>query len=203
MQPDIQLPPLFDRRFPSIRIHHERRVNQVAVLLEQPRHAVRVAGLLVGGKRGDDVVLRHDAFLLQTDEVGEHRGGLPLHVNGAAPVEPALPLGELKWIERPVLAPGFDHVKMSDEQDSSAHTSTAQTHDDVRLLRMSRRGQQIHVSGQESGSERPRGHRLRRARRAMRLRRVDRHEFAEDVATEGLNLLWRSRYRWRLSVRAD
>ena len=43
---------------PGIGVEHERRVDQVAVVLEQPIDTIRLATFLVGGERQDEVAIR-------------------------------------------------------------------------------------------------------------------------------------------------
>src|SRR5262249_10566627 len=59
----------------SIEIDHELRVDELAMLLQQKRGAVRIAaGFLVRGEGGDDVALGHEPLALQANERLEQRG---------------------------------------------------------------------------------------------------------------------------------
>ena len=102
-----------------IRVEREFGIDQVAVIFQQPIHAVRLSALLIGGERQDDVAVRDIAFLLQTNEIGDGNGIGFLHVLGAAPIEIAVLFHEFERIGGPILAPRLDHVEVTDDQNGA------------------------------------------------------------------------------------
>src|SRR5215467_10779346 len=67
-------------------------VDQRAMLLEEPGHAIMPAPFFVGSQRHDQVAIGHEAFLAVTDQVGDERRGHRLVVRRAATVEVAVSL---------------------------------------------------------------------------------------------------------------
>jgi hypothetical protein len=61
-------------------------INQLAVVLRQPIHAVERPALLIGGEGDDDVAVRDVAFLLHPEDVGHEDRRHRLVVGGPASV---------------------------------------------------------------------------------------------------------------------
>src|SRR5579864_4660818 len=114
-------------------IEHKFRVNQIAMILDQPIRAVEIAALFVGGKGENDVAIRDIIFLLKTKQSGDHDGVTIFHVLSAASVEISVLLDELERVGSPVLAARLNHVEMSNEQDRFVRTRSVQAHDQVLL----------------------------------------------------------------------
>src|SRR5262249_41875689 len=99
-------------------VQRELRVDQLAVVLEQPADAVfvAVADFLVGGQRENEVAVGAIALLFEADEGGDQGGGHVFVVGGAAGVEVAVLLDELIGIGGPVLAFSFYYVDVGEEE---------------------------------------------------------------------------------------
>src|SRR6266702_1291404 len=119
--------------FARVQIDAIFRVNPVAMLVQQPVNSVERATLLIGGQRKNQVAVRQIAFFFQADEIGNENGVAVLHVLGSAAVKVAVFLDEFEGIGGPVLAVRFDDVKVPDEQDGLAISSSAQTNDEILL----------------------------------------------------------------------
>ena len=111
----------------AVVVEHKLGIDQFAVVLDQPIHAVRGAALFIGGQRQDDVAVRHEAFLLEADQGRDHDGIAVLHVLRAPAVVVTIFLHELKGVGGPVLAPGLNHVEVSDQQHRLVLAAAVQT----------------------------------------------------------------------------
>ena len=74
----------------GIGVEAEFGVDQVAMVLDQPVHAVRISVFFVRGEGHDDVAVRLPALLLPANHVGGEDGVAVLHVLGTAAVEVAV-----------------------------------------------------------------------------------------------------------------
>src|SRR5271169_579691 len=84
---------------PTTLIETELRFDQLALVFDQPLNTVVwAASLFVGSKRYDDVPVRPESFAFVADEVGDPDGCLRFVVTGAAAIEIAIFLDELKRI---------------------------------------------------------------------------------------------------------
>ena len=121
---------MFEVYASGIGIENERCFNQVAVVLQQPVNAIRLAPLLVGGKRQDEIAVRLIALLLKANECGHQDGVTLLHVLGATPVEVAVLLDKLKWIGGPIRAQRLNYVEVTDKENwlSPARPMNARYH---------------------------------------------------------------------------
>ena len=103
---------------PAALVQRQFRVDQFAMILEQPIDAVvGAAAFFVGGERHDDVAVGLETLSLVANQVRDPDGRLRLVVAGAASVEEAVLFGELKRIHAPVFALGFDNVGVGEEQE--------------------------------------------------------------------------------------
>ena len=131
---------------PAAFIQGQFRVDQVAVVFEQPVDAVvRAAAFFISSERDDDVAVGLESFLLILDKVGDPHRGLGFIVAGAAPVKKAILLDELKWIRAPVFALGFDNVDMCEEKNRLARAGAMITNDKVALFRNGAAGENVGV----------------------------------------------------------
>ena len=116
-------------------IERKFRVNQFAVILDEPLDAVvRPATLFIGGERDNDVAIRLEAFLLVEDQIREPNRGLRLVVAGPAAVEISVLLDELEGVHAPVGAQGLDDVGVREQQDRLKLAGTVVADHEVRLL---------------------------------------------------------------------
>ena len=143
----------------AVGIDHELRIDQVAVVLDEPVRAVAAAALLVGGEREDDVAVGLVALLLHAQQRCHHDGIVALHVRGATAVEVAVLLGELEGIEVPVLAVRLDDIDVPDQQHRLVLACAVQAHDQVLLLGVLG-AEHRHVGRREAGVAEALGHRL-------------------------------------------
>jgi hypothetical protein len=157
-------------------VHRVRRVDQRAVLRQQELDAVRVAPLLVGRQREDQVAVGRPPLALVAQQVGDEHRRHRLVVGGAAAQEVAVLLVQHERVARPVGAVGRHHVEVRQQQDrlrrgASRAAAAAVAHDQVALGRLAGRHQQLHVARREAGRAEATRHRLRGARRGAH--RVD------------------------------
>ena len=101
----------------GIGIDDERRIDQVAMIVDQPRCAVEFAAFFIGGERQDQIALRLVALAVKAQEGEDQRGVGVLHVLRAAAVEVAVLLDKLKGIGVPVGGERLDHVDVAEEED--------------------------------------------------------------------------------------
>jgi len=106
----------------------EFRIDQVAMVRQQPAHAVvrRIRQLLVGGQRQDDVAVGPERLLDVADQVGDEDRRHRLVVDDAA-------VDELERVGVPVLAPRFHHVEMGKQEERPARAGAAQPRHQVAL----------------------------------------------------------------------
>ncbi len=159
-------------------------VDQRAMLLEQVGHTVERRGddLLVAGQRHDDVAPGHPPLLLEADQVVDVAGRMRLVVDHPASVVEAVLLHELERVARPVLAPGFDHVQVRQQQQRPLLAGAFQANHQVALGRAAGRHDQAHLGIAVARLLQACRHRGGRDRATARgVRRVDFHELLEDV----------------------
>ena len=113
----------------AIVIQNKFRIDQLAMVLQQPVSAIRLAAFFVGGEREDNVAVGDEAFLLHPDQRRDHDRVAVFHVLGAAAVVVAVLLHELKRVGGPVFAAGFDYVEMSDQKKRLVLAGTVQPDD--------------------------------------------------------------------------
>ena len=145
-------------------VQAELRLDQRAMIVDQPRDAVVVAAFFIRGERDDDVALGLQAFLSIADQVGDEDRGHRLVVGGAAAVVVAVALDELERIEigRPVFLVRLDDVEMREQQQRLLRAVTTQPRDEIALLRVARRHEDAHVFLRKSCGNESRSHRARR-----------------------------------------
>jgi hypothetical protein len=97
--------------------------------------AVRTAAFFIGCERDDDVAVGLKPFLLIANQVGNPQGGLCLVVTRAPAVKITLLLGELKRLQGPVFALGFNDIGMREKQDGFAGASAVIADDQIAFLR--------------------------------------------------------------------
>src|ERR1035437_6622395 len=68
----------------------ELRVDEVAVLFDEPIGAVGGAAFLIGGEGEDEIARGLEVFALHTQEGGDEGGVVALHVGSSASVEVAV-----------------------------------------------------------------------------------------------------------------
>jgi hypothetical protein len=157
------------------------RVDQVAVVLQEPRRPVGIAPrLLVGGEGDDDVPRRLEALPPQPHQgLGQGRVAV-LHVDRAPAIEEAILLRQREGIDRPVLGAGLHHVEVADEQDRPALALARVADHQIALGRLVIGRQEQRVGPREASGEKARADRLGRRRRAVGVRGVGLHQVLED-----------------------
>src|SRR5215472_3936586 len=99
---------------------------------EEPVHTIEgPAALFIGGERDDDVAIGLEPLFFILNQVGEPDGGLGFVVAGAAAVEIAVALVELKRVHAPVFALGFYHVGMGEQENGLQLAGSAITNDKI------------------------------------------------------------------------
>src|SRR5580693_958670 len=102
---------------PSTLVEREVSVNQVAVILDKPVHAVVwAAALLISSERYDDVAVGFETLPLHPDQGCDPDRSLRLIVTGAAAIEITILLVEDERVYGPVLALSLDHVGVGQKQ---------------------------------------------------------------------------------------
>jgi hypothetical protein len=138
---------------PAAFVETKFRVDQVAMILDEPGNAVEWASpLFVGGEGDDDVAVRNEALFFELDEVGEPDGGLRLVIPGTAAVKVAVFFVELERIHAPVFALGFDDVYVREEKKRLAFAGAVIVNDDIFFLGTGAAEEDIGI-GKASGSE--------------------------------------------------
>ncbi len=162
----------------GVEVDHVASVEPLASVGQQPGGAVRVAAFLVVGEHSDDVAIGDVPLAPEADQVGHQAGDLVFDVDGAAAVEPAVPLGEREGVHRPILPSGLYHIEVGQEEDRPGPAAAAQPDYQVLMLRM--RSGELHIPGGKAGGGEPACERLRGAGGARVLGRVDRHQLGQD-----------------------
>src|SRR5262249_18113064 len=110
-------------------------LDERAVILEQPVHAVVGApAFLVGGERDDQVARGLPRFALIANQIGEPDGGLRLVVARAAAVEESALLVELEGIHGPVGAAGLYPRQGGGRQERTPGARAAVADDHIHLV---------------------------------------------------------------------
>src|SRR5215468_303838 len=109
-------------------------INQIAMVRDQPLHAVGLPTFFVGSERQNQVAGGNPAFLFESQKVCYKYGVALLDVRGAATVEEAIDLIELERIHGPVFAQCFDNIQVAEKQNGLALPAPMQAHHDVLLV---------------------------------------------------------------------
>ena len=164
----------------AIGVEDEVGVDEFALVLQKPIHAVGLAAFFVRGEGEDNVTVRDVTFLLKADERGAHDGVAVFHVLGATAVEVSVFLNELKGIGGPVFAAGLDHVEVTDKQDGLVLSGAVQARDHVLLAVVG--ANDLDVTGGEPGVAETLRHRLGGGGHiADRIGGIDFDQLLEDV----------------------
>ncbi|MDT4843942.1 hypothetical protein FQZ97_778810 [compost metagenome] len=161
----------------------ELGLQQLGLVVDEPEGAVaqRVAALLVGRERQDDVALGLEAFLLELPQHGDQRRGHGLVVDGAARREVAAGFLQLEGVGLPVFAAGLDHVDVGQQQQRLLAAVALEAQHQVPLLREGL--EDLDVAGREARVDQPFFHGPRRDRVvAHRVGGVDLDQFLVDLA---------------------
>ena len=153
--------------------------------LQQPRNAAGIpACFLVGREGGNDVASGHEMTAPHFDQARGHGRDLSLHVDGTAAIQPPVLLGQPERIDAPLLARRFNDVEVTEVQHRPCCPTAVQPDDEVALGRVIGRGEHHDVLRGKSGGAKARRERLCGTRRAVVMRRIDFHQFPEQVAGE-------------------
>ena len=190
LHPQQHGPPLARHLGSAALVQRELRLDQGAIVLQEPAHPVprrARAELLVRGQGQDQVAIRHVAFLLVADQVGHEDRGHGLVVHRAARVEVAVFLDQLEGIALPVLALRLDHVEVGQQEQRLLRAAALEPRHQVALLRRAGRDDDPHVGLGEAAGPEPGRHRARgRGGVADRIGGVDLDQLLVDLAQEGL-----------------
>ena len=163
------------------------RIDERALIRDQPLDTVVVAAFLIRREREDDVAIGHESLLLHAQEVGDEDRGHRLVVGRASAIVVTVLFDELERIEigRPVFFLGFDDVDVRKEQKrlQTRRATPSVSHDEVAFARV--RTADEDVGGRKPRSPKTRGHRLGgNGGAADAVRRVDFNELLVDVVRE-------------------
>ncbi len=125
------------RQLHSTTIGVERilRVDERALIREQPLHAFGRVGFLIGGEHRDDVAVGHPSLPLPTNQIGDEHGDAGLVVLRAAAEEVAVFSAQHEGIVGPVRALGFHDVQMCGKEDRLPSRRRApETNDEILIL---------------------------------------------------------------------
>ena len=169
---DQQCLAIIDIDATGVRVQNEIRIYEVAVILEQPVDAVRVATLLIGSQRKNNVAVRLVAFFPQADEIDDHDCVIDFHVLRAAAVIISILLDKFERICRPVLGTRFHDVQVANNEDRLFRASAPVA--DYEILLAIIGTENLHVSSGKAGVEQTLLHGFRGRRDvADGIRRVD------------------------------
>ena len=129
-------------------VQGELGIQQVTVVLRQPLRTVKLtAAFLTTGEGELERTRRHVVLGAQAHEEVRPDRGLGFVVERAACVEVAVLLDQRERIARPVLALGFDHVDVREQQDRLAvHVTTWVRRDEHAVFRVRGVGQEMQVA---------------------------------------------------------
>src|SRR5262249_15600504 len=163
-------------------IDSEFGVNEIPVIFHEPVDAIEITALFVRCQGENEIAIRRETFLFQTNQVRNKLRRHRLVVARAAAVEEAILLQKRERIEGPVLALGLDDVKVCEQQHRLTCTSAVPTEYQVMLLRIG--SKHLNVSGSKAGSFEPLRHGLSGFRdiTGRGVRGVDLDELFVDVA---------------------
>src|SRR5262249_7784127 len=133
-------------------------INQIAMVRDQPLHAVGLPAFFVGSERQNQVAGGNPAFLFESQKVCYKYGFALLDVRGAATVEEAIDLIELERIHGPVFAQCFDNIQVAEKQNGLALPAPMQAHHEVLLV--GQRPDDIDVLGRKARSAKTGSHGL-------------------------------------------
>ena len=177
-------------------VQRELRINQFALVLGQPARAVEGRGrFLAAGQRQLERAPVLEAFLLDAHQGIDPGGVQRLHVGDAAAIEIAILFNQGEGIARPVLALGFHHIEMSQQQDGLGLGIAAGQHrDNAAFLGLVRRRKQMDVAVGEARVLQVAGDLARQfGAAAIRQRGFGLHHFLEQRAVAGMGVLGKSR----------
>ncbi len=140
-------------------VDRERRVDELALVLQKIVHAVHAVGsLLAAGERQDEVTFRLEAALLfQTHHEIEKNGGHRLVVGGAAAIKEAAFLDELERIALPIGALRIHDVDVREQQHAFLFgAGRPDAGDDIAVVRFAFGDHDLNVLGRESRRLQPR-----------------------------------------------
>ena len=120
---------------PATFIETKFRVDQIAMILDEPVDAVeRTAAFFIGGEGDDEVAVGNESFLFVLNQIGDPDGGLGFVVAGAAAIEVTVLFEELKGIDGPVFALGFNDVNMGKQEERLALAGAVIAHNEIELF---------------------------------------------------------------------
>src|ERR1700722_1486452 len=131
-------------------------VNEIAMIFDQPGHAVGLAALFIGGEREDEVAIGPEIFFFQANEAGDEERVAVFDVSSAAAVKVAVFFGEDEGVHRPIFAASFDHIGMANEQQGSVRAGAMNAGDEVAFAVVG--AEDLDVGGAKSGVEQALGH---------------------------------------------
>src|SRR5262249_28977933 len=134
------------------------RVDQIAVVLNQPLHTVGLPAFFVGGEGQNQIAGGNPAFLLEPQKVCYKYGIALLDVRGATTVEEAVDLIEFEWVHGPVFAQRLDYVQMAEKQNWLALSAPMQAHHEILLV--GQRPDDLDIFGSKAGGAKAGGHGL-------------------------------------------
>ena len=168
----IRDPGAIHRFSPAAFVQGELSVDQLALFLEQPVHAVvRATAFLIGRERDDEVAIGLESFTLVADQIRDPHRRLRLVVARSPAVEVAVLLGERERIHAPVVALRLHDVGVREEEDRTAAPGAVVANDEVRFIGTRAADEDVRV-GKAGRFEAPSdglGHGCRRAGRVPRL----------------------------------
>ena len=172
-----------DHRIAGVHVEHVRRIDQIAMMAEQPFDAVVIAAAFFARRqREDQVAVGAISLLLESQERGDQNGRPILDVLRAAAVEVAVLLHEGERIHRPVFALRLDDVEMREQEDRLFPTRPAKPRDKIAVLRTFETDD-LHVRRWKPRIAESLGHRVGGdGGAAARASGVDVDELLEDVA---------------------
>ena len=153
--------------------------------LQQPLHAVRRSGFLIGGECNDDVAVRPESFTLHAHQGHQNSRVFALQIQNAASIEEAVLLGQPEGFDRPTLAWRFDHVDMSYDEERTRASRSVEPRHYIGTAGLIRRGEQVHVIRREARFGEAVGDCLRRDPGSMSGGRVNLNERAQDLHGDG------------------
>src|SRR5437762_2456785 len=175
-----QILPVLDQAFAAL-VQRKFRIDQIAMILDNPVDAIVVAGFFIGRECDDQVAIGHVAFLLKANERRDPYGSHGLVVGTAAAVEVTVFFGELERIQRPILTQRLNNVEMREEQHRLSAAGPAIPRNKISFSRI--RPENLNVGFGKTGSLQPRGHHFSGCRRvADRIGGVDFDEVLIDIA---------------------
>ena len=157
-------------------VDREVAANGVGMRLAQPLEAEAGAGLLVGGRREDQVAARPEALARERRDRNRVRRDLALHVESAAAPDHSVAQLARERRHRPLGRVGEHDVRVAEEEERRA-VPARDPRDEIRTLRRPRDQLALDAVGGEVVAQELR----RRGLVAGRIRRVDADQPLEEV----------------------